>query len=212
MSVPPAGRTVALTADTVSVGRSREADITIDDSEVSLLHCELSATPEGIVLRDLSSTNGTFVGGVRVREAVLTETCRIRVGESELSFAPSPYRQPDLSLKSDAFGRLIGQSPAMKRLYRALETVAPTDLSVLITGETGTGKEVVAREHHDGRAPLPPRPHRYSLARPRPGPGEVALAMYGGGKAALASSRLSSSTSTRRGLVRIRRHARPTSP
>lgn len=138
-----------LTAEWLTVGRSEAADLWLDDPEVSALHCELAATPDGVVLRDLSSTNGTFVAGVRLAEGILTEACEIQVGDSRLAFMPSPYRQPDLSLKSEAFGGLVGQSAAMQRLYRALESVAPTELSVLITGETGSGKEVVARQIHE---------------------------------------------------------------
>ena len=67
------GERVLVDVDPVVVGRDEGAHVRFDDPEVSALHCELRATTEGIVLKDLGSTNGTFIGKVRVREVLLGE-------------------------------------------------------------------------------------------------------------------------------------------
>ena len=47
------------------------------------------------------------------------------------------------------FGEILGSSPPMQEVFRKVQKVAATDISVLITGETGTGKELIARELHN---------------------------------------------------------------
>ncbi len=135
-------------AECVTVGRSASASLPIADPLVSSLHCDLQATPRGVRLRDLDSTNGTRVGQLLVREAFLDAPCVIRVGDTELSFAADP--NPELlSGAAESFGALVGRTPAMRRLYDVLQAVAPTDLSVLISAETGTGKELAAQALHE---------------------------------------------------------------
>ena len=143
------GRSVQITAEPVTVGRSQAAQLTLDDREVSALHCELVAGRNGVVLRDLGSTNGTTIGGLGVREVVLSVPATIRLGRSELSFEPASGRTLETSADAvTGFGELVGASARMARLYEVLRQVAPTELGVLITGETGTGKELVARAIH----------------------------------------------------------------
>jgi DNA-binding NtrC family response regulator len=145
----PDGRSVPVGAEPVTVGRSETSTLRIDDRRVSALHCELCATPLGVVLRDLDSLNRTLVGQVAVTEGILFGPCTLRVGGTELTFTPTsaPIAQ-DVPSAISSFGPLLGGAPPMRRLYRLLETVAKTELSVLITGETGTGKEVVSAALH----------------------------------------------------------------
>lgn len=147
--VTPQGAAVKISPEGVTVGRDPSATIAVRDVEVSAAHCELRATPDGVVLRDLGSTNGTFVGTVAVREARLEGPCTIRVGRTELQFLPEDRRHAVEAEAAGAFGPLVGSSPAMRRLYKLLGRVANTDLSVLVTGETGTGKDLVARAIHE---------------------------------------------------------------
>jgi DNA-binding NtrC family response regulator len=142
------GERVLIDVDPVVVGRDEGAHVRFDDPEVSALHCELRATTEGIVLKDTGSTNGTFVGKVRVREVLLGERTEVSVGQTTFVVEPTGKRRVDVGF-SASFGGLVGSSAKMRRLYGVLEKVAPTPLSVLILGETGTGKEVVAKSVHE---------------------------------------------------------------
>jgi DNA-binding NtrC family response regulator len=150
--VTPEGAVVKILPEGVTVGRDPSATLALRDSEVSAAHCELRATAEGVVLRDLGSTNGTYVGAVAVLEARLEGPCTIRVGRTELQFLPEDRRRPVEAEATGAFGPLVGSSPAMRRLYKVLGRVAATDLSVLVTGETGTGKDLVAQAIHGASA------------------------------------------------------------
>jgi DNA-binding NtrC family response regulator len=142
------GKTHPIDVDPVVVGRDPGAGIVVDDAEVSAAHCELRAVDAGILVRDLGSTNGTFVGALRVREGVVTTPTAITVGRTSIGVEPTSERRVDVGW-SDAFGPLVGRTPKMRRLFGVLERIAPTPLAVLILGETGTGKEVVAAAIHD---------------------------------------------------------------
>ena len=151
--VDAAGRAVYIGEDPIIVGRGESSDVVVADAEVSAVHCELRATSRGVRVRDLGSTNGTFIHGIRIADALVTERCSIRIGSSDVHFEPSAAPTPsDPGAPLSSFGPLVGESAAMRRLYRVLQQVAPTELNVLITGETGTGKELVARAIHQGSA------------------------------------------------------------
>ncbi|MBK6694488.1 MAG: sigma 54-interacting transcriptional regulator [Myxococcales bacterium] len=144
----PGREPLVVDVDPVLVGRDEGAQIVFSDPEVSAFHCELRAVAEGIAVRDLGSTNGTFVGSLRVRDVVVTEPTELVVGGTRLSLEPTAKRRVDVGF-SDRFGGLVGQSPKMRRVFSVLEKVAATPLSILILGETGTGKEVVAKSVHE---------------------------------------------------------------
>jgi DNA-binding NtrC family response regulator len=134
--------------DPLVIGRDAGAGIVLADPEVSALHCELRAVSEGILVRDLGSTNGTFIGAVRVREAIVSTQSELTLGRSKILLVPEAKRRVDVGF-SDRFGPLVGSSPRMRRVFGVLEKVARTPLSVLIVGETGTGKELVAKALHE---------------------------------------------------------------
>ncbi|MFO0662406.1 MAG: sigma 54-interacting transcriptional regulator [Polyangiaceae bacterium] len=145
----PNGTAITIDVDPVVIGRDPGASLVVDDREVSALHCELRATSEGILVKDLESTNGTFIGNVRVRECVLRERTEISVGNTRVVVVPTTDKTRVDVAYTDHFGGLVGQSAAMRRIFGVLEKVADSPLSILILGETGTGKEVVAKAVHD---------------------------------------------------------------
>jgi DNA-binding NtrC family response regulator len=142
------GRSFPIDVDPVVVGRDSGVNISIDDPEVSAIHCELRAMDHGILVRDLGSTNGTFIGPTRIHEAVITTPTDIAVGATRITIEPSTKQRVDVGF-ADHFGPLVGTSPKMRRVFGILEKVAATPLSIVVLGETGTGKELLAKAVHD---------------------------------------------------------------
>jgi transcriptional regulator with GAF, ATPase, and Fis domain len=106
----------------------------------------------GFRIRDLGSTNGTYVDGLRTNDAYLRPHATIRAGATEIRFEPLA-EDTEVSLSpSDRFGDLIGKSAPMRALFALLERVAPTEATLLIEGESGTGKELVAHAVHRASA------------------------------------------------------------
>ena len=134
--------------DVIRIGARPDADILLKDTTVSRAHAEIVRGRDGTILRDLGSTNGTFVGSVRVREVYLTPDTRFRVGKTELVYSPADEIIDILPSALDRFEGLVGRGIAMREVFGVLERIAPTDLTVLVTGETGTGKELASRALH----------------------------------------------------------------
>jgi transcriptional regulator with PAS, ATPase and Fis domain len=134
---------------TLVVGSAAGADIVLDDPAVSRLHAEIDPKLDGIRVRDLGSRNGTFVEGLEVVEARLPEGGRVRVGSTELTITYSKLTEAVDVWPQERFGPLVGRSVAMRQLFERLARYAAGDASVLIQGETGTGKELVAQALHE---------------------------------------------------------------
>jgi DNA-binding NtrC family response regulator len=142
----PSGR-LDLSVNPIVIGRSADCQLAIDDPEVSALHVELSIGRDGVLVRDLGSRNGTFLNGVRLDRGTVKEEAKLRVGRSQLTLKFAGAELVPASRTS--FGSMVGTSEPMRLVFKALSEVAPTSLSVLITGETGTGKELVAQAIHE---------------------------------------------------------------
>lgn len=156
---PDAGLVVSLDATGPTralLGQSPVCTIRLTDREVSRRHAALTVQDTKLVVLDLGSTNGTTVNGVLVKEAALQGGEAIRIGSSVLSVRRGEARAADLG-QTTSFGRVIGESAAMKRIYPALSQLASSDRPALLEGEAGAGKELVAEEIHraSGRAEAP---------------------------------------------------------
>lgn len=145
---PDRGKDLVIDRERVTIGRSVICDMVLADKAVSGTHFEVVAEEQGFVLRDLDSTNGTYCGDMRIREVWIKPGAMIRVGQSHLRFEPV-QGTVDIDLSTDdRFHELIGKSVRMREIFATLAKVGPTELTVLIRGETGTGKELVARAIH----------------------------------------------------------------
>jgi two-component system, NtrC family, response regulator GlrR len=138
------GKQVQVNTPSFRVGALEGLGLQLSDPSVSGLHVELAHDDDGVRVRDLGSRNGTVVDGVLVREAVLTRRCVFTLGATEVVFEPGAAAVELPSSPRSAFGPLVGASPLMRELFFRLESFAQSDATVLIRGETGTGKELVA--------------------------------------------------------------------
>jgi transcriptional regulator with AAA-type ATPase domain len=129
------------------IGSAEQAALVVKDPKVSRLHAELSLADGGVALRDLSSLNGTWTGGVRVDRVRFESSGRFTVGDTELTLTFGDETKVPL-WPQDRLGELLGRSEAMRELFVQLSRVAQSDAPVLIHGETGTGKELVAQQLH----------------------------------------------------------------
>jgi transcriptional regulator with GAF, ATPase, and Fis domain len=147
---PDRGKELSIERERATVGRSLICDLVLNDKAVSGTHFEIQAAEHGFILRDLESTNGTYCGDVQVREAWIKHGQTIRAGQTVLRFEPLDATVEIDTSARDSFHELVGKSLRMREIFALLERVAPTELTVLVRGETGTGKELVARALHRG--------------------------------------------------------------
>src|SRR3982750_1923117 len=133
----------------VGVGTSPANELTLTDPTVSHYHLELRCQ-DGVVVKDLGSRNGTFIGDVRVREAVVPIGTRVRVGRTVLVLLDATIAPPENpSPPPPDVPGVVAASTTMQEIGRTVERLAQSNVSVLIQGETGTGKELVAPAIHD---------------------------------------------------------------
>ncbi len=134
--------------DLIRIGSAPDNDLVVADPAVSRYHLEVHKQGGSYVIKDNGSTNGTFVGELRVKEATIRKRGEIKIGDSALLFEPLDTElvvEPSMAHSCDD---LVGRSVQMREIYTVIERVAPTELAILVTGETGTGKELVARALH----------------------------------------------------------------
>ena len=153
---PAAGREFSADKERIRIGNARVPpghdgsgnDLALDDKKVSRHHAEILLTEKGWLLTDLESTNGTWLDGKRIERAYISPGSKLVVGDSSILFAPID-EQIDVEPDQDGrFGEMVGRSLKMRQIFGLLKKIAPMDVGVLISGETGTGKELVARGLH----------------------------------------------------------------
>jgi two-component system response regulator HydG len=141
-------------AGALRLGRHPANDLTLPDEEISRFHLTLERR-EGVFWVVDQSRNGTTLNGRRVREAPLKNGDRIGLAAWSVVFAADEVwgdgetlaRKPGEARPS--FCGMLGQSEAIRRVFDKIEKAAPTGATVLILGETGSGKELAARAIHE---------------------------------------------------------------
>ena len=150
-SGPDQGLVKVFRSPTIVIGRAN-ADLKLTDRRVSALHAEIRLEPTGYRLRDLGSTNGTYVSGLRVVEGFLVANTTIAIGDNTIRFEPLAESVELPISGARRLGGFVGESPAMRRVFEVIQRLASTDATVLISGETGTGKELAAQAIHHSSA------------------------------------------------------------
>jgi DNA-binding NtrC family response regulator len=139
-----------LSSGVCRIGAGTDADIVVDDQAVSRRHAELELVPEGLLVRDLQSRNGTFCGSQRIQTAVLSLGSTLRVGATELRLEADQEGLEELEAQTpQSYGVLLGAATESRKLFAKLKRLEGCLVSVLVEGESGTGKELVARAIHD---------------------------------------------------------------
>ena len=145
---PDRGQTITSKDDRLIIGTDDSAGFVMRDPAVSRFHCELVARADRVTICDLDSKNGTTVDGVSIGTARLASSAIIGVGRTRIRFTLADEALPLPLSNRSAVGVLVGISPAMRRVFALVEGAAKSDASVLIEGETGTGKEAAAESIH----------------------------------------------------------------
>ncbi|MCK6552621.1 FHA domain-containing protein, partial [Myxococcota bacterium] len=145
---PDAGQSVETAKDLIRVGTAADNDLVLRDPAVSRAHFELRRKKGDYSLVDVGSTNGTYIGPIEVKEVRLRKATEIGLGDTTLVFEPMSTEVPFEPSRKRTCGDMVGDSVQLRELFFIIERVAPTDLAVLVTGATGTGKDLVAKAVH----------------------------------------------------------------
>jgi DNA-binding NtrC family response regulator len=145
---PDKGKSISALSGLVRVGSDEGNDLVLSDNTVSRKHLEIERTPRGLLLRDLNSRNGTFLAGRLTLQAFVEPGDKIDLGKTRLT-VKQKTRETEVELDGgEQFGDLVGMSEAMRIVFAELRRVTREDVTLLVEGETGTGKELAARAVH----------------------------------------------------------------
>ena len=146
---PDVGGTVTSDRPNIRMGADPLCDFVLTDPTVSRNHAELRQRGQGYHLVDLNSTNGTFLDDIRIDSIAIQPGVTFRLGRTRMRFEVRTEKVAIRTTQRTQYDNIIGQSQALREIFSILDRVAPSELSVVIEGETGTGKELIARAIHD---------------------------------------------------------------
>ena len=136
-------------SDRLQIGSHESNQVRVNDRTISRFHCEIVVEPRGRAwVKDLGSRNGTRVNGTRVREAELTDGSILQLGHTRFAFETLPDKNEIPVASATSLGSLVGSSVPLRAAFALLEKAAASDITVLLTGESGTGKSQAAEAVH----------------------------------------------------------------
>ena len=137
--------------DKLVLGAANTSDIVINVPGVSRSHAELTLCPEGVIVTDLGSRNGTWYLGQRIERVTLGLGARFKIGQTDVALdADTEQLDKGLVYAGNSFRGMVGESVAMRRVFATLARLEGSLVTVLVQGESGVGKEVIARAVHEG--------------------------------------------------------------
>ena len=142
------GASIILPEAGAVVGTGKDVDFRLKDPAVSRTHLKLTPVPDGVWATDLGSTNGTLLNKKKITESLVTVGSVIVIGKTRLEIVRRIEQAPLMLSRRKRFGELIGSSAVMRQVYSLLERAAEVDVTVLLEGETGTGKELAVQALH----------------------------------------------------------------
>ena len=147
-SGPDQGKTWHSGGDRALIGTDQSADLMLSDRTVSRFHCEITVREGKAIVRDLGSRNGTLVDGTSILAAHLRHGAVLTLGKTQLRFEVGREQVRIPLSERESFGRMVGRSQSMRAVFAVLERAAQTNATVLLMGETGTGKDIAAEVLH----------------------------------------------------------------
>ena len=140
-----------LEVGTLVIGSHEDADLRLVGRSVSRFHLELALLGDGVRVRDLGSTNGSFLGELRVESLVVMPPVELRLGKARVELLPADRLPEYPPPEGVAFGHLRGDSMGMRRVFELLSRAAEGAAPVLIEGPVGSGKTAAAQALHAAR-------------------------------------------------------------
>jgi DNA-binding NtrC family response regulator len=147
-SGPDEGVAYTSAGERVTIGSAEGADLVLRDRTVSRFHCEITVNQDEVLVTDLGSRNRTLVNGVSIVAAHLHDRAVLTIGRTKLKFGLGSENVLVPLSGAERFGQLVGRSTQMRAVFALLERAARTEVTVLVLGETGTGKDVAAESIH----------------------------------------------------------------
>jgi DNA-binding NtrC family response regulator len=135
----------------LSAGTGPLCELRLTDPTVSRRHASIELTELGVLFTDLGSTNGSFLGDARVVAAYVSPGVRVRLGSTTIEVRDAAV-EPTKMRRAGSLGRMASTSPRMMNVLSLCEKLAATDVSIVLEGETGTGKELLAECIHEASA------------------------------------------------------------
>jgi transcriptional regulator with GAF, ATPase, and Fis domain len=143
-----AGKSFPITDTTLKIGKSPDNDVVIDSPTVSRNHLVIRRQGDRFLVEDLQSTNGSFIDGAQIREAYLKPGQLLELGDVQLRFQSTLTPVKIAPSVEDRLGELVGKSVPMRQIFALLKRISSTDSTLLLVGETGSGKGAAAKVIH----------------------------------------------------------------